>query len=68
MEPSLVNQPRLPRRNAGRNPLADRPGQVQEPVSWASAFGSVSVPLDLLYKIDDSTPQLSVANPHERFG
>jgi len=35
---------------------------------WANAFGSVSVPFDLLYKIDDSTPQLSVANPHERFG
>src|SRR5262245_14659913 len=57
MEPSLVNQPRLPRRNARRQPLADRPGQVR-PVSWASASGSVSVPLDLLHKIDNSTPEL----------
>src|SRR5262245_32719294 len=68
MEPSLVNRTRLPRRNGDRCALADRPGQVREPVSWACASGSVSVPLDLLHKIDNSTPELSIANPRERFG
>jgi hypothetical protein len=32
------------------------------------ATGSVLGLLDLLYQIDDSTPWLTIANPHERLG
>jgi hypothetical protein len=66
MEPSLVNQPRLPRRNAGGSPWPTE--DKCENQFLASASGSVSVPLDLLHKIDNSTPELTIANPHERFG